>query len=73
MEVLKWIGIVIIILIIISSVAISCYGMGEDMIRILPLWLTKFLVGTIFFTVTVCIAGIFVLGIVKMRDIIKEG
>lgn len=59
-------------LFVLALLSISCYGMGSDLIPLIPSWLVAFIIGAVAMTIGTILAIIFALGIVKIRDIFKE-
>lgn len=58
---------------IVGLLVVSCYGMGEDLLERLPLWLSKFMLGAMAFIIFVPIAVIFAMGLIKIKEIFKQG
>lgn len=61
-----WITVAVLGLAVLS---ISCYGLGEDLLGWLPLWSVKGILGLVFLAIGIVIAVVFILGIVKIKEI----
>lgn len=72
MRILWKIGWGVVALVVIAVVGIFILGMGQDMMRIIPLWVCELLIGGITFIVGACILAVFVLGIVGVIAMFKR-
>lgn len=61
----------VVVLLLASIFTISCYGMGEDLLDWLPLWLTKLALGFIAFCIIIVVVLILTAGVIKIKEIIK--
>ena len=52
-----------------AIILISMYGMGRDVVGVIPQWLTEFIVGFCAFILLVILAIIFICGIIKIKEI----
>ena len=52
---------------------VAIYGMGSDLIEVFPAWLTASIVGLVVLILGTIILSIFAMGIIKIREIFKEG
>lgn len=69
---MKWyrkVLISIVAVVALCLLGISCYGLGDDLIGWLPLWLTKALLGLISIAIGTVVACIFAAGIIKIKEI----
>ena len=72
MKVLKRLGITVLVLICVSRLAIACYDLGGYVFNLIPLWLSKSIIGVAAFTIGCIIVVIFALGIIKIREFEKD-
>ena len=70
MKLLKKLGVAGLILIIVSLLAISSYGIGEDLISVLPPWFLKVFVGAGAVIVSILIGSVFACGIIHIKGIL---
>ena len=69
MKVLKFLGVGLVIIGVVSAVSLSCYAIGGTLLAFLPLWLSKFILGLVLYVLLIIIATIFALGIIKIKEI----
>ena len=60
------------ILALLLLLAITAYGMGRDIVSVVPAWLVSFGIGIVMMTISGIILFIFVMGIVYIRNWFKE-
>ena len=63
MKALKRIRVIGLVLVLVSLLSISVYGMGGDLVKWLPAWLVNILIGIDATIITAIIVFIFVMGI----------
>lgn len=52
--------------------AVAAYGMGDDIMPLLPTWLTKFIIGTVSWFIISAIALVFIVGVISIVRWLKE-
>ncbi len=51
----------------------TIYGMGSNLVEVFPLWLTSSIIGLVALITITLLASIFATGIIRIKEIFKEG
>ena len=60
-------------IVVVAVLAINCYWVGDDLLELLPLWLSKFMLGAAGFIIIIVIVFILISGITKIKELFQEG